>query len=90
MPAGLQTFTAAGQVIVDTSTWIPKARTIIPEVTAPGSTTVAAPTGSTIVALGVASGANYAPVVSVSGNTVSWAKPAGATNFRGAVEILAY
>lgn len=90
MPQGLQTLDAAGNVIVDTSTWLPKAVTTIPDVTTPGSASVTAPAGSTIVAVGTASGASFAPIVTVSGTTVSWAKPAGATNFRGAVEILVY
>ncbi len=75
---------------MDTSTWLPKAVSRVANVTANGSTTVAVPPGSTLLAIGTAEGTNYAPIVTVSGNTVAWSKPSGATNFRGDVDILIY
>lgn len=91
MPQGLQIFDPSGNLVLDTSSYVVKTGVIdIGDVSAPGSADISAITALGGVVTPVVSNNEMTkafPVVSISGNTLSWSRQAAGADFNARIRI---
>jgi hypothetical protein len=89
MPTGLQIFDPTGQLLLDTSTLVPRLALDIGEVTASGGVSIPAVNqGAIPVVIVTPSGSQQvAPAINISGPTITWSK-VGGYNMRAELAVM--